>query len=307
MAEFWQLYQAHHEALRSILFLFGFLLACVGVYLGFRRLAATEKQANTAERNLFNDRLGRGVALLSDDKMTVHSAGVRVLENLASGTDADSEEHRLVFDILLDFVRDKAAPNMKGGRRFDKDEDALPLVRRDVELALFALGNITPEGRRKKINLSSLDLQNLRLVRVKLRGAILRGCNLNDTNLLTAKLKDADLQEARLENALLMWANLENARLSFSSLNEARSAIGADISGARRDGWEEEILQDAVYDRDNLPQDYVGGSITSLRISHRAYEWKDGKRFFVQSDMPESDQDVDEWIKKEIAEAEGKN
>ncbi|MEL0275875.1 MAG: 3-methyl-2-oxobutanoate hydroxymethyltransferase, partial [Flavobacteriaceae bacterium] len=40
-----------------------------GLILAARRQITFSKQVNTAERNLFNDRLGRGVELLSDAKM----------------------------------------------------------------------------------------------------------------------------------------------------------------------------------------------------------------------------------------------
>ena len=359
MAEFWQWYQAHHEALRSILFLFGFSLACLGVYLGFRRLAATEKQANTAERNLFNDRLGRGVALLSDDKMTSRSAGVRVLENLAESIDADSEEHRLVFNILLDFVRDRAKPLLKPtGDALSLSDKSWPPTeprnnRLDIELAIRALGKITPASMRMQINLAGLDLRELNLTNADLHGADFRWANLENailtegnfqnTNFMQTRLRGSIIAEgnfrgahmfaATFEGAVLREINFQDADLSSASFEDAtvgesdfrRANLrninlrtryfsdcdfgGVNISGARRDGWEKEMLKDAVFDRDNLPQDYGGGSIADLPL-HRAYEWKEvngkGKRVFVQSEMPESGQDVDEWIKKEIAESEGK-
>ena len=301
------------EATRSLALVLGGLGALYGLILAAQRQITFSKQVNTAERNLFNDRLGRGVELLSDAKMTMRSAGVRVLENLASGTDADSEEHRLVFDILLDFVRDKAKPPLQeNGVPFTtSDEDWPPTEPRnnrlDIKLAILAIGKITPATMRMQINLAGLDLRGIDLRRADLSGAYMVSCDLRQSLLIKTNLQGANLEEACLDGTWIMRANLRNARLSFSSLNEARSVIGADISGAHRDGWKKEILKDAVYDRDKPPQDYGGGSITSLSTSHRAYESREvngkRKRVFVQSDMPESGQDVDVWVANEIGNA----
>jgi uncharacterized protein YjbI with pentapeptide repeats len=348
------------EATRSLSLVLGGLGALYGLILAAPRqitfskqVEQGQKQAETAEKNLFNDRLGRGVELLSDAKMTMRSAGVRVLENLAESIDADSEEHRLVFNILLDFVRDKAKPLLKPtGDALSLSDKSWPpteprIDRLDIELAILAIGKITPASMRMQINLAGLDLRELNLTNADLHGADFRWANLENailtegnfqnTNFMQTRLRgsiiaegnfrgahmfaatfegvvlreinfqDADLSSASFEDAKVgksdfRRANLKNIKFRNTYLSDCKFR-GADISKGRGNGWKKEILNDAVYDRDNLPQDYVDGSITRLRTSHRAYEWRDGKRVFVQSDMPESGQDVDEWIANEIGNA----
>ena len=51
------------------------------------------EQSKTANIQLFNDRLGRGVELLANDDMTLRKAGIRVLKDLAASVDVVNQKN----------------------------------------------------------------------------------------------------------------------------------------------------------------------------------------------------------------------
>lgn len=66
------------EATRSIVLTLGGLGAFCGLILATRRLNVSQKQAETAEANLFNDRLSRAiVALTSTESLASRNAALR--------------------------------------------------------------------------------------------------------------------------------------------------------------------------------------------------------------------------------------
>ncbi len=194
---------------------------------------------------------------LNHDSLAARLVGVRVLEDLCKSVKADSDENKLVASILLDFVREKAAPPLKkrGWDSFEATErlrinkqvdnitriikeflsvsknwpESKPRTERlDIERAIFALTKIVPktdEGYYSiQINLSGLDLRGLRL-----RGVNLRAANLGGSNLEGAYLRGAMLQNAHLWGANLRGANLGNAYLQDADLT------GTDLTGAELD------------------------------------------------------------------------
>ena len=58
-----------------------------------------------SQAQLFNDRLGRGVELLSNEELTLRSAGVRILEDL--GGNSSPQQINLIINILKDFLNSK--------------------------------------------------------------------------------------------------------------------------------------------------------------------------------------------------------
>ena len=332
------------EATRSIVLTLGGLGALYGLILAARRVQVNEKQAataaqnaTTAEKNLFNDRLGRAASLLAEEKLVMRVMGVDILEATAKDSTPESDAHNFVLRNLLSFVQSQELPEIEEGK--DPRE-----VRRqkftDVERAIKVLGEITPPDARNKIDLSSLDLRYLHLQQAnlngaflwdaKLQGADLQKANLQrsylqrvnlqradlqevklqrahlpesklkSANLIHAKLQGADLQKANLQRAELRFANLQGAYLSYVNLQ------GADLSATDLQdvkGLTQEKLDSIIYQHPlkNLP--------AGLQVPpDRAYEWldKDGsgskRRYFVPSDKPWSEKNVEEWAAEELRE-----
>ena len=93
------------EAVRVWIFSVGLIGGGYGLVLAAKRTEKFATQVENSQAQLFNDRLGRGVELLSNDKMIMRSAGVRILENL--GETSSPQETALIVDILYDFLNSK--------------------------------------------------------------------------------------------------------------------------------------------------------------------------------------------------------
>ncbi|MGC6475211.1 MAG: pentapeptide repeat-containing protein [Parvibaculales bacterium] len=202
-------------------------------------------QFQVAQRSQFNDQLGRGAELLAHAELTARVSGVRVLEDLAKSVKPDSDENKLVANILLDFVRERAAPPMKEDGTPYADENAPrhtlwdgmpyessvawpepkpPEARLDIETAVLALGNIVPEdmaARSKYLNFSRLDLRGLDLPGAKLQHAYIFHAKLQGANLKEANLQHANLDQTDLQHAVLSGANLQHAALTYATLQGA--------------------------------------------------------------------------------------
>ncbi|MBT6257676.1 MAG: hypothetical protein HOI92_07790 [Alphaproteobacteria bacterium] len=128
------------------------------------------KQADTAETQLFNDRLGRGIELLANsdklenpDKMYC-KAGIRVLEDLANSIDV-IEHKKIIANLLHDFIRGRTAIINQD----DKNDNSIPdhvdesNDQSDVQLALDVyLGLMCLFDETKPMqNFTNLDLSYL--------------------------------------------------------------------------------------------------------------------------------------------------
>lgn len=196
------------------------------------QIAINLKQAETSERNLFNDRLSRAIeALGATDSLAVRNAGLRLIDSLIKDTHADLDNRALLLDILHGYIRDRAMlPESDDDGNLP---DALPRKERtDIELAIEILFRNVPRDSRKypnkldlldlrKLNLSGLDLRELNLASFDLEGAYLLEANLDGVNLFQANLQGADLDHANLRGAVLSLANLEGANLWGANLQGA--------------------------------------------------------------------------------------
>jgi hypothetical protein len=90
------------EFLRAAFIGLGVIGGGYGLYLAAKRTKKFAIQVKNSQAQLFNDRLGRGVELLSNDEMIMRSAGVRILEDL--GENSSPQETALIVDILYDFL-----------------------------------------------------------------------------------------------------------------------------------------------------------------------------------------------------------
>ncbi len=297
---------------------------------------AIYSQFEVAKRSQFNDQLGRGAELLAHQELPARVSGVRILEDLGKSVAADSAENKLVSDILLDFVREKAAPPLKNDgtpyASFEEWPTPKPREkRRDIEMAIKALGEIVPDDadvRRKYLNFSRLDLRILGLSDTNLKSANLIGANLQRANLKDAQLQGANLSGANLHSARLRGANLEGASLLFTSLQGANlkdaQLQGADLNGANLLGTclsgtdlkdVRNLMRFAIeriaYHKDEKPKNLPEGLSLPKDRAYGALDRSGGTNdpnedllavYFVKSDQPWSEKNVDEWVAKELAE-----
>ena len=342
------------EATRSIVLTLGAIGGAYGLILAVRRLNIAQKQADTAEANLFNDRLSRAIVGLSNNESLVaRNAALRLLKNLGGDLPEGDRNRDLVCNIIHGFIRERAIVRSLNENGAMPSVKEAPEARTDIVMGIQILFELVEKENREKFSLSKLDLRNLDLSFVHLEGADLRGAVLQDTILFMTKLqsanlynanfqetilqsadlRDTDLGHASLQGAILLMAHLRAAKLHGSHLhgavlknadlqdaNLARAILqdadlghadlsgadlrGADLSGAdfshadldkvkilRQDQFNQIVYEFTVPPK-NLPSEF---SVPE----NRAYVIKDGKRYFVKSDEPESGRLVDEVLEEE--------
>ncbi len=237
------------EATRSIVLTLGAIGGAYGLFLASRRLdkfskhvEIEQKQAETAEANLFNDRLSRAVVGLSNNEsLGARNAALRLLKNLAEDLPEGARNHDLVCEIIHGFICNRAMMPPRDKNNELPSLTETPEQRADIGTAIIILFALVPVKKRGgRYSLDKLDLRQLDLSWAELKGANLSGVNLQGANLSEAGLQGADLFHAELQSAVLPGAKLQGADLSEAKLQGAdlfhAELQGADLSGAELQG-----------------------------------------------------------------------
>ena len=204
----------------------------IAVLLALWRSIVASRQADTAQRSMFNDRYQRSADMLGSDALSVRIAGIYALEQLAK--EHVSDYHITVMNVLCSFARFPTAddnlkeltPDIPLEIR-ETIREQLGLPRPDVSVAWQTIASRTSKG--ISIERSSkfvLYLRNAKAEGLETQDANLSGAWLTRVNLSSAILPRADLSHARLRKANLSGVRLRNADLSHAKL------WGADISNA---------------------------------------------------------------------------
>ena len=176
-----------------------------------------QKQAETSEKNLFNDRLSRAVEALGHKKIAVRNSGLWLLHNLGNETPQNSDDRQIIVDILHGYIRDRAAMPSR-----DEDGNLLNALsskeRTDIKLAIKILFDHVPSDSRREYPLDRLDLRDLDLSEFDLQNVDMFNANLEGTFLISANLEGALFYKANLRNAYLWGAELKKADLSNAEL-----------------------------------------------------------------------------------------
>lgn len=274
------------ETIGLVIDVLTFVVGLLALWLFYLRNLSFEKQVETAEKNLFNDRLSRGIEALGHDGLAIRNSGLRLLHNLGNEAQEDSRERNLVVQILHGFIRDRAMMPQKDENGALPEPEA-PEKRVDIVLGIKLLFDLTPQNERPmfpfhnlKISLDRLDLSGLDFYpSMDLKGANFYFSNLQNAYFFMANLTGAAFGESNLRKAI------------FSSDLEMANFYLADVSDANFQGSR------------NLTQEqlnfmvYQVGCPPLLRIEikvpkNRAYEWAENQngqmcRRFVHND---------EWI-----------
>ena len=222
------------ELLRLLTFCVGGIGAAIGLKIAIERQDKFSEQVQVqidqvqvqvdqmqvqADQS-FNDRLGRGVELLADEKNVVmRCAGVRVLIDLANN--AGKEQKSLIVSIIYDFFCEKARI------KYSEDGERLPLPendsRRDLQDALDFILNL-PLGEREELNrklnlfdddknqlhFKGIDFTRLNFLHVHLENVSFSGCYFYKTT----------FDVAGMVNVLFSGGEIEHS--SFGSLKPHR-------------------------------------------------------------------------------------
>ena len=214
------------------------------ILLAAWRSMVAQRQADTSQQGLLNERYQRGAEMLGSEVLPVRLGGIYALRRLAE--EHPEQYHVLVIELFCAFVR-----NPTDDKRIthspeplaDPDEEVHTL-RADVQDVMRAIGSrgtvgisLEPDPEDEHL----LYLRDANLRHLQARGANLSGAWLTNANLSEASLPSVDLSGARLRNADLSDARLQQADLSRSNLRGANlqgtnlsAALlwGSDLSGA---------------------------------------------------------------------------
>ena len=229
----WSWQESGSMAIRNLVLVIATIAA---LSLAIWRSKVAERQAETAQRGLLNERYQKGAEMLSSKVLTVRLGGIYTLERLAREHPRDY--HTQIMNLLCAFVRHPTektseSPRRTMGQPIIPDDEA-PRVRDDVQAVMTAIGSRSDaqikieekEGYRMDLTSASLagvDLRKASLAGVDLHGAILVGASLVGVNLRGANLDGASLAgvyltAADLDGATLFDANLDGAILCMTNL-----------------------------------------------------------------------------------------
>ena len=318
----------------------GAIGAACGLILAARRSAKFseqveigQKQADTGQKQLFNEQLGRGAELLTREEMVMLRTGIRVLEDLAETTINKPEQVELIMRIIHDFVHEKTSSPSENEERLD------------IVLGIRTLASLynevdksdDPDGFIKLLNFSWRHLEGLNFTETELQGANFwgaklqeahfRGAKLQGANFLDAQLQGANFKGAKLQGAHFMDAKLQGANFKGTKL-QGTNFIGANLQEADLNGaklqWadcslanfsnaedlKEYQIKGMIFHAENHP--ILPKRCEQFLDKRRGHEFKEDpddksnpRRYFVKSDAEWSGKDVDEWVREYLASIRG--
>jgi uncharacterized protein YjbI with pentapeptide repeats len=246
------IFDMKNEALRTIAYIIGGLLAVIGIIQTFRRIRALERQVQIAQKGQITERWTRAIEQLGSDKVAIRFGGIYALERIAKDSD---EDYWPIMETLTAVVR--VAP------RREPPADS-PYM--DIQAILTVLARRKyhfGQGENQPLDLRGSDLRGADLRGAHLERAALGGVHLERAILDRARLEGASfgeeahlerafLREAHLEGAILMGAHLEGGFLSEAHLEKA------DLTGAHLK--EEAILRGAHLEKAILENAHLEGA-----------------------------------------------
>ena len=227
---FWDMLAGTVESPSTTLRNLGLLIGGVAaMILAVWRSRVAERQADTAQRTLLNDRFERGAEMLGNRVLSVRLGGIYALERL--NIEHPEDYHVQIMKLFCAFVREPADERILDSTTPCTEPTA------DVQAVLDV---IAARGEH------DLNLEELGNYRLDLRRGIFNRANLTNANfshvrLSWACMRQAALRGANMSNSLLNQSDLTGATLGGSNL------IGASLRGA--------VLQSAVF------WDLVGGPL----------------------------------------------
>ena len=193
--------ETNSATLRNVGLLFAGALALV---FALWRAQIANRQADTAERGLLNERYQKGAEMLGSQVLSVRVGAVYTLGGLAK--DYPDQYHDNIMNLLFSFVR---SPIIDSKQPISREIAAETYrLREDVQSALDVIDSCRKHNSKmEKIHPSR------HLTAAKLRGAYLAGYDLSHVDLSLSDLRDANLTNAILNKAGLYDTQLTGARL----------------------------------------------------------------------------------------------
>ena len=237
----WVVSSADLTAIRD----YGFLIAAIIAFpLGFwrsrvaeRQASAAQRQADTAQQNLLNERYQRGAEMLGNDVLAVRLGGIYALSQL--NREYPEQYHIQIMQLLCAFVRHPT----KDANFPEQPEDAEAFaLREDVQAAIRVVGVRGDKHRR----LAGEGAYYIDLHGADLRGGELRGLNLSSSTADMIGLMPAyqvfsnaalrtDLSSTRLHRAQFLFTEISGVDFSRNGKSPATGLTSTQLLGASWD------------------------------------------------------------------------
>ena len=198
-----------------------------------RQAGAAQRQANTTQQNLLDERYQRGAEMLGSDLLAVRLGGIYGLQRLAE--EHPGQYHIQIMELLCAFVRYPT-----GGERREEGQDTVE----DVQIAVRAIGTRSRTG---------IELERKSDFRLDLFRANLAGASLLDADLGRAKLIGANLAGASLARANLCQADLTGANISGAHFYDFAGLMGIGERESAAKGLTQQQLNRAWADPNERP------------------------------------------------------
>lgn len=209
-----------------------------------RQVATAQRQSETAQRGLLNERYQKGAEMLGSSVPAVRLGGIYALSRLAR--EHPEDYHTQIMSLLCAFARNPPVV---------ENQDTIR-AREDVQAVMGAIcARSTSQIEVEKKEYCPLDLSGADLKGVNLFDASLEHWDPRSGKLFRAKMEKVRLNRTNLSGAFLTGANLKGAHFYGANFKGAH-LIGADLSGAALKGCEgltQEQLDQARTSTDTPP------------------------------------------------------
>ena len=233
----------------------------IALPLAIWRGLVANRQANTSQQGLLNERYQRGAEMLGSEVLAVRLGGIYALQRLAE--EWPDQYHIQIMRLFCAFVRRPARDQSLIMRLFCAFVCPPTLgIRQDVEAVMQMIGSraksrITLERIADfKLDLRDADLPTTQFLDADLSNAMFHNSNLSGANFANTDLTDcfliySDLSQAQFYNVTFTGTRLWSANLSGAMLQDAdlsrRNLHNVNLSGTNllRTNLSGAIVQDA--------------------------------------------------------------
>ena len=219
------------DLLRSSILLLGVIGGAYGLYLSTKRQKTFSDQVQGQSKQVqvlseqvkvqadqsFNDRLGRGLELLKDEKkdeknVVMRCAGLQVLEDLADN--ANDRQRAIILNIIYNFFRDNAKVNR------DHENGSCPRTQeettQDLQDALDVLAKLSLDEREKllpkRLVDGRLDFRNLDFSHMEFNCKTLEQINFSDSCFSETAFHVDEIKDVELTSARFMIVEFKNTK-----------------------------------------------------------------------------------------------
>ena len=244
------------DTLRNLIFAVGGVGGAIGLIFAKDRQEKFSDQVDTQIEQVkiqsdqsFNDKLGRGVELLANEKVSMRQAGLRVLDDLIKNT-KDSHQKHIIANIIHDFVRDKARI------RYEKDQDENESIekvektedRQDIALAVEILMQIHLDNQITLpfINNGKLNLTNLDFSDINFSNMTFKNVDFSDSHFVNTSYRESRSEQVSFYHAKLDQVNFASAKMKHT-------------------GFFNSVISDADFSRATIEVGYFG--VTEIKHS----------------------------------------